>query len=169
MRKQELLRTDVKERTVNLEYFKRIYKILPLNTNKHFNTLLELQNFQADSDHIWVAKFSNDHRYLATGGTSRVLKIWEIYTYEQSFENYEGDFKEFLPFLNETAFRIYSEHSDSIIDIAWSYNDNNVLYTASLDHYIIMWDLNELSCVKKFEHISMLISISLDPSVSANV
>jgi WD40 repeat protein len=165
LRKQELLITDVKERNISIEYFKQTYKLLPLNSNKHFKILLELQNFKADSDQIWAAKFSHDNKFLATGGTTKVLKIWEIYTYEHSLENYEGDFREFLPFLYETAYRIYTEHSDSIIDLAWSYNDNNVLYTASLDHYIIMWNINELSCVKKFEHISMLFSISIDPNV----
>jgi WD40 repeat protein len=165
MRKHEILKTDIKGRKFNIDYFKQNYTMLPLNTNKHFQNLFELQNFQADSDQIWVAKFSYDNKYLATGGSSRVLKVWEIYTLDQSLENYESDVREFLPFINETAVRVYSEHTDSIVDIQWSHNYSTVLYTASLDHYIIMWDINELCSIKRFEHLSMLVSISLDPQV----
>jgi hypothetical protein len=125
LRKLELMNEELKEISLDMEFLKKNLKSI-LTKNKgvkerHLHNLFELQNFQGDSQQIWVAKFSCDGRYLATGGKSGVLKIWEIYTEEESIDNYE--FKGILSYLklvNESAFRIYTEHSQDIIDICWS-------------------------------------------------
>jgi hypothetical protein len=125
LRKLELMNEELKEISLDTDFLKKNLKSI-LTKNKgvkerHLHNLFELQNFQGDSQQIWVAKFSCDGRYLATGGKSGVLKIWEIYTEEESIDNYE--FKGILSYLklvNESAYRIYTEHSQDIIDICWS-------------------------------------------------
>ena len=43
-----------------------------------FSRLFEVQNFQVDSDSIWIIKISNDRKFIATGGKSGLLKIFMI-------------------------------------------------------------------------------------------
>jgi WD40 repeat protein len=44
----------------------------------HEFDLFLVQDIGAHSDSIWVAKFSPDGHYLATGGKDAVLKIWHV-------------------------------------------------------------------------------------------
>lgn len=125
LRKLELLSEELKEITVDLEFLRKNLKtIIPKNKgvkDKHLTNAFELQNFQADSQQIWVAKFSVNGKYLATGGKSGVLKIWEIFSEDDSINNYEyKGLISYLKLINETAFRIYTEHVEDIIDICWN-------------------------------------------------
>lgn len=124
-RKFELMSEELKEMTIDLEFMKKNFKlILPKSKGlkeKHLSNVFELQNFQGDSQQIWALKISTDGKYLATGGKSGVVKIWEIFTEEESLENYEyKGLISYFKFINETAYRIYTEHSQDIIDICWN-------------------------------------------------
>ena len=44
------------------------------------NELIELQNFKADTEQIWVASLDYTNTYLATGGKNGIVKIWKINT-----------------------------------------------------------------------------------------
>jgi WD40 repeat protein len=93
------------------------------NNNKHFKHLFELQNFQADFQQIWVAKISPDGKYLATGGKTGVLKIFQILNINLDNYNDSYSLKDILPYLNfmkEHPIRVYNDHSNDIIDICWS-------------------------------------------------
>lgn len=84
---------------------------------------MELQNFQIDFQQIWIVKLSQDGRYLATGGKTGVLKIFEILTvnsdnYKSTYTN--EDIFSYLNFINEKPVRVYNDHSNDIIDICWS-------------------------------------------------
>jgi WD40 repeat protein len=88
----------------------------------HLRHLFELQNFNIDQK-IWVIKISPNGEYLAAGGPSGVLKIFEIFNsepsnYKQSYTSH--DISKYLNFMNEIAFRVYTEHTNDIIDICWS-------------------------------------------------
>lgn len=138
--------------------------------DNHFFTLIELQNYQGDSDSIWVAKFSSDEKYLATGGKSGVLKIWEVMSYEDSIDLYEHNcIKEFLNFFNEIAFRIYSEHKKDIIDLAWSEINKNTLVTVSIDHTAILWDINSESSIRSYYHNSIVSCVVFYPNVPITI
>jgi WD40 repeat protein len=53
----------------------------PTKVNKksvHDFELYLVQGIRAHSDSIWVAKFSPDGQFLATGGKDAVLKIWQV-------------------------------------------------------------------------------------------
>jgi WD40 repeat protein len=165
MRKLELLKSEIKDERIifDIDYYKRYYRLLKKYGKSKINlkNLFELQNFEADFDQIWSAKFSNDNKYLAIGGKSKVLKIFEINDFVQNIDN---TIKEYFKLIDETCIRIYTEHSSDIIDLSWSYK-KDILFTASLDNTVIMWDINELSSIKIYKHKAMVVSICLHPNV----
>jgi hypothetical protein len=122
--KSENIHHKIKEKDIDIDYLKQNLKHIQTKSkgikDKHFQNLFELQCFQGDSQQILVAKISYGGKYLATGGLSGVLKIWTIYTEEDSVENYEskGVFS-YLKFLNENAYRVYTNHKKEIIEINW--------------------------------------------------
>lgn len=131
-RKTSLLDEDLKSVNLDLEFLKKNYKTINVKTkgikDKHIQNLIELQCFQGDSQQIWAAKISYDGKYIATGGKSGVLKIWGIFSEDESLDNYESQaFNAYFQFINENAFRIYTEHTQDIIDICWSPRVN-ILY-----------------------------------------
>ena len=72
----------------------------------------------------------------------------------------------YLNFLNEKPKRILNEHTSDVIDLAWSSHNPSYLLTASLDHYVILWDINnENSLLHKYQHGDMVTSVSFSPFV----
>ena len=58
-----------------------LHKNYPTKINKknvHEFDLFLVQNIRAHSDSIWVARFSHDGLFLATGSKDAVLKIWQV-------------------------------------------------------------------------------------------
>jgi WD40 repeat protein len=105
-------------------------------------------------------------QYLATAGKSGIIKIFEIIDmqykkYEEKYDN--NNILHYLRFMNETPIRVYNEHSSDIIDICWSNFDQYVLLSASMDHLVIMWNINNSGPVMKFVHSSVVTSISFCP------
>ena len=72
---------------------------------------------------------STNGEYLATGGKTGILKIFEILgtnskKYKLSYTS--EDVQSYLKFISETPFRSYNIHSDDIIDICWSPRVNKI-------------------------------------------
>lgn len=130
--KKESMQEDMRNIDIDIEYLKKNMRLILTKAkgikDKHFQNLFELQCFQGDSHQILVAKISYGGKFLATGGLSGVLKIWQIYSEDDSIENYENrGVNSFLKFLNENAFRIYTAHKKEIIDISWHPKVNFIL------------------------------------------
>lgn len=125
LRKLDSLIEESKKIKVDMDFLKKNLRFIQHKhkglKDRHFDNLLELQCFQADYQHIWVAKISCDGRYLATGGKSGVLKVWEMYNEEESLDNYEyKGILSYLRLINESAYKTYTEHTNDIIDLCWS-------------------------------------------------
>jgi WD40 repeat protein len=93
------------------------------NHNRHFRNLHELQNFEIDTHQIWIVRISPSGKYLATGGKSGLLKIYQILNFNP--DNYKNSYSpdeifNYMNFVNETPMRIYNDHSNDIIDVCWS-------------------------------------------------
>ena len=142
------------------------------------NELIELQNFKADSEQIWVASIDSTYNYLATGGKSGVLKIWKINTmlddenkYIKSVlyknKNYsinKEDIKSFLNIIEESVYKIYYSHTSDITDISWSKKYNNILVSVSLDNKAVLYDINQNSPLDIFIHENALSSVDFYPN-----
>ena len=144
-------------------HFKKIKVYSNLSSNKknknsispaHFNNLFELQNFHADYQELWCAKVNSNSTYLATGGKSGILKIWELIQYDLNFKLNPKEIYSSMQLINEKPYKEYIDHVDDIVDICWSYKNPNVVLTASLDQYVIMWDISKSEAIGKYHHIS---------------
>ena len=107
-----------------------------------FSKIHEVQSFDADSKIIWTVKISNDRKYIATGGMSRLLKIFIILEDSYNSVNFSSSIiksntsnSPIIPFsnkeqinafklFNEIAFREFKGHQNDIIDISWGVNVN---------------------------------------------
>lgn len=173
MNKIESVKKNFPLMTLDYVFLKKNYKIIQAKSkrekstkNNHLVNLFEIQNFRADSEEIWAVRISNKGEYMATGGKSGVLKIWEIISYTDSILDYkpERGLSDYLNYINETAFRIYTEHQKDIIDICWSKKDKNQLLTASFDYTVLLWDITKDSSIARFEHKTMVTCITYHPS-----
>ena len=182
-----------KKKPINksLLFLKTKYKFIKPYTSKGFdskkikfqNELMELQNFKADSEQIWVASLDHLHNYLATGGKSGVLKIWKMNTLEDDNDKYNNSLlfsekkdndenkelktdeeaKNYLNIIDETVYKIYCEHTLDIIDIAWSKKYINLLVSVSLDQKAVLYDIKNNSSIKIFLHKNAITSVSFYP------
>lgn len=122
---------ELKDQKIDLQFLKKYLRTIPvrskkvLSQNKHFRTLIELQNFYIDNNSIWVIKFSLNGKYLATGSKRGILKIFDVINYDYEKFQYEYTDKNILSymnFLNEKPRQVLTDHNGDIIDLAWSYH-----------------------------------------------
>ena len=167
---------DISDDDIKLNFLKSKLRTINVKSkniqnpkNKHFKTLIELQNFYIEKSPIWVIKFSTDGKYLATGCKKGIVKIFEVMNYEYDdfkLSYAKSEILSYLNFLNEKPKRILNEHTSDVIDLAWSSHNPSYLLTASLDHYVILWDINnENSLLHKYQHGDMVTSVSFSPFV----
>ena len=141
------------------------------STNKYIKTLYELQNFYIDDSQIWVIKLNPDGHFLAVGCKSGKIKILEImgYNYFHYKMNYDkNNILEYLNFINEVPYKTLEKHKSDIIDLSWSPFYPNLLLSASFDHYVYLWDINqeENNClINEYEHSDIVTSISFNPNI----
>ena len=164
---------NINESDINFKFFKdklrtipiKVYKISNIK-NRHLKNLFELQNFYIDDSPIRIIKFSYDNKYLATGSKKGIIKIFEIMNFEYS--NFKSSYNEkeilsYLNFLNEKPKIILNEHTNDIIDLSFSPLNYSYLLSASIDYFVILWDINEKKIIKKYKHNDMVTSISFHP------
>ena len=169
----------------SLLFLKLNYNLISPYTSKGFdkkkinfqNELIELQNFKADSEQIWVASIDYSYNYIATGGKSGVVKIWKINTiiddenkYIKSIlyknKNYsinKDEIKSYLNIIDESVYKIYFMHTSDITDISWSKKYINILVSVSLDKKAVIYDINQNSPLNIFIHKDALTSVNFYP------
>lgn len=170
-RKKELFQEDINHLNQMhdpVEYLTSNFNTIKsksLSTKRHLKNILEIQNFEGDTDKIWVVQFSSCGKYLATGGKSGVLKIWEVLSVNDSLDIYEKrELLKFTNFFSENAFRIYTEHKKDIIDLSWGNKNPNLIVTVSLDHFAILWDINSTSSIGVYNHRSIIPCVDFYPN-----
>lgn len=175
----ELLLYDIQDIKNNINAFinRRYKEVTPNNyriKEKHLKNVKEIQCFNNNHEHsdcIWVAKFSYDGKYLATGSKSGTLKIWEILSLSESIDSYQSnELDSFFNLFNEKEYRTYKEHKCDIIDIAWSEKNKHNLVSVSIDHTAILWDINELKSIQVYKHNAIVSCVSFYPAeISVNI
>ena len=170
----------------SLLFLKLNYNLITPYTSKGFdkkklnfqNELIELQNFKADTEQIWVASIDYTNNYLATGGKNGIVKIWKINTmiddenkYIKSILNKNKDhnginkdeIKSFLNIIDESVYKIYFIHESDITDISWSKKYKNILISVSLDKKAVLYDINQNTLLNIFIHDDALTSVNFYP------
>jgi WD40 repeat protein len=106
---------------------------------------------------------------LAIGGKSGILRIFEMNLdlkyYRQSGKNEDENILSYLKLINQRPYREYYDHKSEIVDLCWSHFNNKLILTASLDHFVILWNINNTTAYMKFLHSSMVTCISFCPSI----
>lgn len=158
---------------ININYIKKNFRRIDIesknkkSTNHYIKTLFELQNFYIENCIIRVIKISPDGHYLSAGCENGKIKIYEImgYNYSHYKLNYDkDDIKEYLNFINEIPYKTLERHKKDIIDLDWSPFYPNLLLSASLDHFVCLWDLNEEnSLINEYNHKDVVTSVSFNP------
>ena len=90
-----------------------------------------------------------------------------------NFPHYKSNYNknnilEYFKFLNETPYKTLQRHKSDIIDLSWSPFHPNLLLSASFDHYVYLWDINQEgnNClIEEYEHNDIVTSISFNPNI----
>ena len=134
-----------------------------------FKTLIELQNFYIDNSSVWVIKLSPNGKFLAGGCKSGKIKIYQVidFYYPGFKTTYDrNNIFDYLKFISETPYKTLEKHKADIIDIAWSPFFPNLLLSASLDHFVYLWDIyqeNAKCLIKDYEHADIVTSVCFNP------
>ena len=160
---------------LNTNHLKTYLRVIDVTSKREdskenfFKTLIELQNFYIDNSSIWLIKLSPNGRYLACGCKSGKIKIYEVigYNYSGFKTSYDrNNIFEYLKFIPETPYKTLAKHKADVIDIAWSPFFPNLLLSASLDHFVYLWDIyqEDTKClVKEYEHSDIVTSVCFNP------
>lgn len=137
--------------------------------NQYLKTLIELQIFNFGNSPIWCMKINKNGKYLAAGNKEGKIRIYEIMGYD--YEKYEKEYNSknimnFLHFLEEKPIKELYGHKSDITDLSWSPFKKNLLLSASVDHYVILWDIgkDENSLIVKYKHEDFVTSVQFSPS-----
>ncbi len=132
-------------------------------------TLIELQIFNFGDSPIWCMQISKHGKYLAAGNKAGKIRIYEIMGFD--YEKYQNEYNSktivnYLHFVDEKAIKELSAHRGDITDLSWSSFQKDFLLSASVDHFVILWDISkEDNClIEKFEHNDIVTSAQFSPT-----
>ncbi|KAI1174114.1 WD40-repeat-containing domain protein [Nemania sp. FL0916] len=118
---------------------------------------------------IWAVEFSQDGRFMATGGRDRVLRVWAVIATEEDRkayddeENADTEKEERLsaPVFHPKPAREFKGHEGDILDLSWS--KNNFLLSSSMDKTVRLWHMSRRECLCTFKHRDFVASIAFHP------
>jgi hypothetical protein len=132
-------------------------------------TLIELQIFNFGDSPIWCMKISKHGKYLAAGNKAGKIRIYQIMGFD--YEKYQNEYNSktiinYLHFVDEKAIKELSAHKGDITDLSWSSFKKDLLLSASVDHFVILWDISkEDNClIEKFDHNDIVTSAQFSPT-----
>ena len=136
--------------------------------DRYIKTLIELQIFNFGDKPIWALKMSKNGKYLAAGNKLGKIRIYETMGYD--YNKYQKEYNKktivnFLHFVEEKAIKELSEHKSDITDLSWSPYIEDLLLSASVDHFVILWDISreDNCCIEKYEHNDLVTCVQFSP------
>lgn len=116
---------------------------------KLFSPTIQLEGHQNE---IYTGKFSNKGEFFASGGNDKVINIWKVF--DRRCRN---------------ANSILNAHSNSILELCWSDNDDHVI-SCSVDKRVTVWDIYGGSFVSKFkDHDNFIYSVDSKKNLICSV
>ncbi|KAI0541847.1 WD40-repeat-containing domain protein [Xylaria digitata] len=118
---------------------------------------------------IWAVEFSQDGRFLATGGRDRVLRVWAVIATEEDRKAYDDEENASVekeerlsaPVFHSEPAREFAGHEGDILDLSWS--KNNFLLSSSMDKTVRLWHMSRRECLCTFKHKDFVASIAFHP------
>ena len=166
----------IRKDEINLDFLKQKLRTIPVKSykkienNKYIKNLIEVQNFYAEKSPIWVMKMSNNFQYLAIGTKDGFVNIFSIYDYNSDdfdFIYTKKNICNYFKLFSEKPFLVLKKHTKDIIDLSWSPFNFELLLSASVDHYVILWDVSKTNgdnIIKKFNHKEIITCLSFSPT-----
>ena len=168
---------DIDEKEINLEFLKSNIRTIPIKyrknirqSEKYLKTVLELQNFSIKNRkcNINIAKLSENCKYFSLGCEDGIIIIYKIIGHE--YGNYKKSYEKneiisFLSFIEEEPYKELIGHQKDITDLNWSPFNDYYLLSSSLDHSVILWNINNKNMLlKKFNHTDKEASVCFSPT-----
>ncbi|RKO97896.1 hypothetical protein CXG81DRAFT_14309, partial [Caulochytrium protostelioides] len=113
--------------------------------------------------------FSRSGRYLAVAGHDAILRIYTVRSRNSESELHLAEKAEpagadtpltdgiFYPQPTHT----FHGHSEAILELSWSYS--NFIATASMDHTVRIWHVNENQCLCVLKHVDCVTCVAFHP------
>ena len=168
---------NIDENEINLEFLiKSNIRKIPIKyrknikeSEKYFKTVLELQNFylKGRKCDINIAKLSENCKYFSIGCEDGRIILYKVMGH--NYENYKKSYDKneiisFLSFIEEEPYKELIGHEKDISDLSWSPFIDHYLLSASLDHSVILWNINnENMLIKKFDHDDVVTCVCFSP------
>lgn len=105
----------------------------------------------AHSGPVFAARFNEDGSYIASGGTDRTVKLWNLESLDTSnIKEQEDDEEQSL----DSEGGVYEELvcKSALTSLEWSRLEDSHLFISSADHSAIIYDLNKSAKIKTFSH-----------------
>ena len=112
---------------------------------------------------------SKNYEYLATGGKNGSIKIFSFFNYNSDdfdFIYTKKNILNYFKFISEKPILNLNQHKKDIIDLSWSPYNFELLLSASVDNYVILWDISKTNgdnIIKKFNHNDVVTSVNFSP------
>ncbi|KAI1749190.1 WD40-repeat-containing domain protein [Xylaria castorea] len=141
----------------------------PISVNKAPPSGQEAKADSTSGGPIWAVEFSQDGRFLATGGRDRVLRVWAVIATEEDRKAYddeenantEKEERLSAPVFHPQPAREFKGHEGDILDLSWS--KNNFILSSSMDKTVRLWHMSRRECLCTFKHKDFVASIAFHP------
>jgi len=119
---------------------------------------------------IWALSFSQNGKYLASGGQDMIIRVWILYSEIQDYLSSPemSDTKQNImkkkklsPVFRSYPYRYYRGHTSDILDLSWSKTD--FLISSSMDKTVRLWHVMHNECLRIFQHEDFVTSIKFHP------
>ena len=158
-------------------------------SDSSFNPMLLVKTFSVHDGPAWCASFSQDGRFLSTGGEDGNVTIWAVAPKSKtlhpnglvarrddennsttkvdqdpplSFIGLGPELATNLDIIDSQPVQRYTDHTADVIDLSWSHSC--FLLSASVDHSVRLYHHSKSSCLHLFKHANLVASVDFHPT-----
>lgn len=158
-------------------------------SDSSFNPMLLVKTLPIHDGSAWCASFSQDGRFLSTGGEDGNVTIWAVAPKSKalhpngpaargdddnnsntkvdedpplSFIGLGPELATNLEIIDSQPVQRYTDHTADVIDLSWSHSC--FLLSASVDNSVRLYHHSKSSCLHLFKHANLVASVDFHPS-----
>lgn len=158
-------------------------------SDSSFNPMLLVKTIPVHDGPAWCASFSQDGRFLSTGGEDGNVTIWAVAPKSKtlhpngpaargdgennsttkvdqdpplSFIGLGPELATNLEIIDSQPVQRYTDHTADVIDLSWSHS--SFLLSASVDHSVRLYHHSKSSCLHLFKHANLVASVDFHPT-----